>query len=157
MPANLAALPIPPKASRTVPIPGTLTSISGYPDKLKIYLIAASPFWQVRCYEGGKTIKRSTGTSDKREATKVAKTVYEQIIFNKLCGVAQSKNTRFDVCAKKMLDLQAGRVARKEFTAMSHQNDIYLLKSKILPAFREMDIAEISHDALQDFVEKNWH
>lgn len=144
----------PPTASRTVPITNTLTPVPGYPDKLKIYQIAASPFWQVRLYDSGKTIKRSTGTTDKREAFKVAKSLYEQTVVNKWNGVAISKSTRFDVCTKKMLDLQAGRVARKEFTEMSHQNDIYLLDGKILPVFREMDITEIKHDILQDFVEK---
>jgi len=40
---------------RTVPIPETLTSVSGYPEKLRIYRIAASRYWQVRCWFNGKT------------------------------------------------------------------------------------------------------
>lgn len=57
-----------PHPSRTVPIPNTLESIKGYPDKLKIYRMAASSFWQVRFFDGKSTIKRSTGQTDKREA-----------------------------------------------------------------------------------------
>lgn len=41
--------------TRTVPIPDTLQAVPGYPAKLKIYKIAASPFWQVRCYESGRS------------------------------------------------------------------------------------------------------
>lgn len=135
-----------------MPIAGTLESVPGYPDKLKIYRIAASPFWQVRCFESGKTIKRSTGATDKREAIKFAKTLYDQLIFNKLNGVALTKQSRFDACAKKMLEAQTARVARKEITHQSHQNDIYLLESKILPTFREMDVGEITYDELEKFV-----
>jgi hypothetical protein len=62
-----------PKASRTVPIPGTLDSVPSYPNKLKIYMMAASAYWQVRYYDNGKTIKLSTGTPDKRGAIKFAK------------------------------------------------------------------------------------
>jgi hypothetical protein len=143
-----------PTASRTVPIPDTLTPVPGYPDKLKIYQIAASAFWQVRCFDNGKSIKRSTGTTDKREAFKFAKNLYEEIIFDKRNGVAITKTTRFDVCAKKMLEMQAARVARDDFTKMSHDNDIYLLDGKILPVFRDKDITEIDHQSLQDFVAK---
>eukprot|EP01133_Synstelium_polycarpum_P018086 gene18086-21614_t len=47
-----------PHPSRSVPIPDTFESIKGYPDKLKIYLMAASSFWQVRFFDGKSTIKR---------------------------------------------------------------------------------------------------
>ena len=154
--ANAATHPIASKSSRTVPIPDTLQSVPGYPDKLKIYQIAASRFWQVRCYEQttGKTIKRSTGQTDKREAFKVAKALYDQILFNRLNGVAMTKNSRFDVCAKGMMEMQAARVARNEITAEAHRNDQYFLDGKILPELREMDVAEVTYDVLERFVAK---
>ena len=34
---------------RSVPIPGSITRIPGYPSKLVVYRIAASQYWQVRC------------------------------------------------------------------------------------------------------------
>lgn len=129
-----------------------LTPVRGYPDKIKIYQMAASPFWQVRCYDSGKSIRRSTGATDKRDAFKFAKSLYEKINYDKRNGVAVRKTTRFDVCAKKMLEMQANRVALNDCTKMSHDNDIYLLDGKILPVFRDKDIAEIDHQSLKDFV-----
>lgn len=142
------------KSSRTVPIADTLQSVKGLPDKVKIYLIAASPFWQVRCYENGKTIKRSTGTTDKAAAFKFAKTLYDQILLNRLNGAAMTKNSRFDICAKGMMDMQAARVARKEMSAEAHRNDQYFLDAHVLPEFRELDVTEINYDRLEKFVAK---
>lgn len=152
--ANSATPASSPKASRTVPIPETLQSVPGYPDKLKIYQIAASRFWQVRCYQDQKQIKRSTGQTDKREAIKFAKQLYEQIIFNKHNGVPQTKKSRFDICAKGMMEMQAARVIRNEISEQAHRNDQYFLDSKVLPAFRELDVAEISYEKLETFVAK---
>jgi len=138
--------------SRTVPIASTLETVAGLPTKVKLYRIAASPYWQVRCFESGKTIKRSTGSTDKREAIKFAKSFYEQIIFNKLNGVAMTKRTRFDNCAKSMMETQSARVARKELSLQSHQNDQYLLDAKILPFLRERDIGEIDYGVLNELL-----
>ncbi|MYM70924.1 hypothetical protein GTP56_01765 [Duganella sp. FT134W] len=77
-----------PHPSRTVPIPGTLESIKGYPDKLKIYRMAACSFWQVRFFDGKSTIKRSTGQTDKRAAITSAISFYEKLLINKHNGVA---------------------------------------------------------------------
>lgn len=143
-------------APSTVPIPGTLQSIAGYPDKLKIYMITKSSFWQVRYYDGNsqKTIKRSTGQTDKREAIKSAKSFYEQIIFNSLNGVAMTKRSRFDICATGMMEVQATRVVRNEISAEAHRNDQYFLDAKVLPEFRDLDITEIDYVRLEDFVAK---
>lgn len=142
------------KASRTVPIASTLQSVPGLPDKVKIYQIAASKFWQVRCYENGKTIKRSTGHTDKREAFKFAKALYDQILLNRINGVALTKKSRFDICAKGMMEMQASRVIRNEISGLAHRNDQYFLDSKVLPEFRELDVAEISYEKLENFVAK---
>ena len=50
---------------RTVPIPESLTSVPGYPEKLRIYRIEASRFWQVRCYMAGRVYVRSTRSQEK--------------------------------------------------------------------------------------------
>ncbi|CUI07681.1 Bll7214 protein [Janthinobacterium sp. CG23_2] len=126
----------------------------GYPDKLKIYRIEASPFWQVRCFESGKTIKLSTKTTDKQEAVEFAKSTYNRILVSQAAGKALTKGTRFDICSNKMLEAQKSRVARGEFSKMSHDNDTYMLNKRILPVFRDMELADISFANLQDFVSK---
>ena len=49
-----------------VPIPSSIHHIPGYPKKLIIFLVAASPFWWTRCWFEGKHHKRSTRTQAKR-------------------------------------------------------------------------------------------
>lgn len=39
---------------RTVPIPETFTPVPGYPKKLVVFKMAASKYWQVRCWIGEK-------------------------------------------------------------------------------------------------------
>ncbi len=53
---------------RTVPIPSSITPVPGYPRKLVVFKIAASRFWQVRCWIKGKTFKRSTQSQSLRVA-----------------------------------------------------------------------------------------
>lgn len=146
--------PSPSKATRTVPIPDSLTSVRGYPDKLKIYRIEASPFWQVRCFENGKTIKLSTKTTDKQEAVEFAKATYNRILHAQATGKALTQGTRFDICTGKMLEAQKSRVERGELSKMAHDNDIYMLNKRILPEFGAVELASISYATLQDFVDK---
>jgi len=137
-----------------VPIPDSLTSVRGYPDKLKIYRIEASPFWQVRCFENGKTIKLSTKTTDKQEAVEFAKATYNRILHAQATGKALTQGTRFDICTGKMLEAQKSRVERGELSKMAHDNDIYMLNKRILPEFGAVELASISYATLQDFVDK---
>ena len=62
---------------RTVPIPETLTSVPGYPEKLRIYRIEASRFWQVRCWFDGKTYSKSLKTTSKRSAINLARRFFD--------------------------------------------------------------------------------
>lgn len=137
-----------------MPIPDSLTSVRGYPDKLKIYRIEASPFWQVRCFESGKTVKLSTKTTDKQEAIEFAKATYNRILHAQATGKALTQGTRFDICAGKMLEAQKSRVERGELSKMAHDNDIYMLNKRILPEFGALELASISFATLQDFVDK---
>jgi len=137
-----------------VPIPDSLTSVRGYPDKLKIYRIEASPFWQVRCFESGKTIKLSSKTNDKQEAVEFAKATYNRILHAQATGKALTQGTRFGICSNKMLEAQKSRVERGELSKMAHYNDICMLNKRILPEFGAMELASISFATLQDFVGK---
>ena len=63
---------------RSVPIPRTITRIPGYPSKLVVFRIAASSYWQVRCWVEGKTRKRSTKTTVLATAMAAARGYYEE-------------------------------------------------------------------------------
>jgi len=68
---------------KTAVIVGTLSQVPNYPQKLKIYLNNASPYWQAVYWDRGKTYRRSLKTTDKRTAYEHAKAFYEQVIVAK--------------------------------------------------------------------------
>jgi hypothetical protein len=65
---------------RTVPIPSTITPITGYPSKLVIFKMAASKFWQVRCWVAGRTHRKSTQSQSTQVARHFARQFYEQLL-----------------------------------------------------------------------------
>ena len=69
-----------PSRSRTVPIPESITPVPGYPRKLVVFKIAASKYWQVRCWIGGRTHKRSTQSMSLKVAQSFARVLYEQLL-----------------------------------------------------------------------------
>ena len=85
----------PAKSRSVVPIPDTVETVKGYPDKLVIFKVPASEFWWTR-YHDGKPIKRSTKTENKAEAIRFAKNFYETLLVNKRQGVSSNpKKTTF--------------------------------------------------------------
>jgi hypothetical protein len=66
------------RRERTVPIPSTITPIAGYPRKLVIFKMAASKFWQVRCWVAGRTHRKSTQSQSAQVARHFARQFYEQ-------------------------------------------------------------------------------
>ncbi len=72
---------------RSVPIPETMTHVPDYPAKLRIYKIAASPYWQMRCYFKGKAYTKTTETTSKRTALVKARDFFHSKVAE-LYGVA---------------------------------------------------------------------
>ena len=66
------------KRERTVPIPSTITRVPGYPNKLCVYKMEASSYWQVRCWIAGRTYRRSAKTQNLRVALRFAGAMYEE-------------------------------------------------------------------------------
>jgi hypothetical protein len=64
--------------TRTVPIPTSVTAVPNYPSKLVVYKIAASKYWQVRCWHAGRTHKCSTKTTKLSLAQRFARAVPQQ-------------------------------------------------------------------------------
>ncbi len=77
---------------KTAAIIGTVTSVPGYPKKLKVYLNNASPFWQAVYWDRGKTYRRSLKTTEKVDAFEKAKQFYEYLILAKYQHPAHLKN-----------------------------------------------------------------
>ena len=152
---------------RTVPIPATITPVPGYPRKLSVFKIAASKFWQVRCWIAGRTHRRSTQTQSLRMAQSFARDFYEQLL-------AQSASLRiepttssivlhatttvkpqhtFAAMAAQMMANEQARAERGEFSAGSLKVLRNRLDAHILPRWGKQRPADIDHAQLLSFTQ----
>ncbi len=152
---------------RTVPIPSTITPVPGYPQKLVIYKIAASKFWQVRCWIAGKTHRSSTRTQSQRVAQSYARTFYEQRLALSASFQAMAPNARHDAAggpavkpqhtfaalAAQMTANEQARVDRGEFALGSLKVLRNRLDAHILPRWGKHSLDAIDHAALLSFTQ----
>ena len=153
---------------RTVPIPATITPVPGYPRKLSVFKIAASKFWQVRCWVAGRTHRRSTQTQSLRMAQSYARTFYEQLlaqsaslppsVTNKLEDVQHTPRTvkpqhTFAALAAQMMANEQARVDRGEFSAGSFKVLRNRLDAHILPRWGTMPASAVDHAQLLSFTQ----
>jgi integrase len=102
---------------RTVPIPETLTPVPGYPQKLCVFKIAASRFWQVRCWVAGRTYRRSTHSQSLRMAQSFARQFYEQLMAQHHSGTAGQGQLFATRAAKRRDGVGMGMGASSESAA----------------------------------------
>ncbi len=166
--ANDAYFGRPPRG-RTVPIPETITAVPGYPRKLVVFKMAASRFWQVRCWIGGTTYKRSCQTQSLRTAQSFARRFYE-LLLGKCSTVGlpttstdtdktevqctpTPTHTSFAAIAAQMYAAEQARVERGEFSHGSLQVLRNRLDCHILPRWGQMSVKALDYQQLMDFVE----
>ena len=152
------------RLARSLPVLSSLTGVRGYPDKLRIYRIRGSSFWQVRCFMNGKMHVRSTRTIEKRKALEAAKQFYEELIV-RLNHPGESEHERLDVgrdkqrriqhtfiaIADRALDAEKGRMLRGELSLQSFKALRNRFKKQIYPYFMDKDLGAINHDDLSAF------
>ncbi len=138
---------------RTHPIRGTISNVEGYPRKLVLYLMEASPYWQVRYFEDGKIFRRSTRTTDKQAAVKRAKEIFADITINRVNGQVVSRlRGRFETVALELMQLQQLRVLRGEVTPATYENDHNRLRRDILPFFGHYEIKSVDYNAVDAYI-----
>ncbi len=149
---------------RTVPIPDTITPVPGYPDKLCIYKMAASRYWQVRCWIAGRTYRRSTKTQTLRLALRFAGAMYEEWLGHNYQpqggrlstepsaqAPAATPSITFGRLAEQLYANEQGRVARGEWTQGSLQVLRNRLDAFILPRWGTLPPAAVSYQSLLEF------
>jgi hypothetical protein len=153
---------------RTVPIPSSITPVPGYPQKLVLYKMEASKFWQVRCWIAGRTHRRSTRTQSLRVAQSFARTFYEQLLA--LCASLRSDTAAtcsdvfhdtprvkpretFAAIAAQMMANEQARVDRGEFCAGSFKVLRNRLNAHILPRWGKSTPADVDHAQLLTFTQ----
>ncbi len=163
---------------RTVPIPESITPVPGYPRKLVVFKMAASRYWQVRCWIAGKTHKRSTQSQSLRVAQSFARGFYEQLLAQShgygqagtqgvVLNDSSSPNVQqrddqipniphqntFAALAAQMFSAEQARVERGEFTRGSLMVLRNRLDSHLLPRWGTLPIAEIGYREIMEFVD----
>ena len=151
--------------TRTVPIPTSITAVPNYPNKLVVYKIAASKYWQVRCWHAGCTHKRSTKTTKLNLAQRFARWFYEQLLvkYSTHANLIASNSATADADAAKQLTFGAvaaqvyaneqARVERGEYGAGSLRMFRNRLDAQILPAVGAKYIDEITYQLLLLFAQ----
>lgn len=147
--------------SRTNPIPRTSRGVPGYPDKLRIYLTGASPFWQVRCFFRGKMHTRSLRTSDPKRAVRGAQAFYEELTARYLStpDATQIRSPRsadllFREAAHGLLESEQARVGRGEFSAGSMRVLEAQLANEVIPFFGDLALGEVGLPQIEKFLQK---
>ncbi len=152
---------------RTVPIPATITPVPGYPRKLSVFKIAASKFWQVRCWIAGTTHRRSTQTQSLRMAQSFARDFYEQLLAQSASlrieptssSVVSHDTTTvkpqhtFAAMAAQMMANEQARVERGEFSAGSLKVLRNRLDAHILPRWGKQPPSAVDHAQLLAFTQ----
>ena len=139
------------KSRSVVPIKSTIEAIKGFPSKLVIFKIPASPYFWVRYYDS-KPIKRSTKTEDKAKAIKFAKEFYEGLLVNKKLGISvNAKKTSFVICAEQVIEADKNKVKRKELAETYVNSQINIISKHIMTFFKNYEIGDIDYALLDKF------
>lgn len=143
---------------RTLPILPTLSYVPGYPDKLRIYLTNASPYWQVRCFYKGAVRTKSTQTVDKKRAFANARKFYEELISTDVIARLVLRNDvtadvpLFNSLIPNVLELEQGRVKRGELSEKAFKITCYRMNKSVIPWFGKFPVEQISYLELEKYV-----
>ena len=140
-------------ARSVVPIPASVQSIRGYPNKLIIFRVAASPYWWCRCWHEGRHHKRSTKTESKRQAIAFAKQFFSQLVSEQLEIVCRSKlqaPTSFVGLAKAVIHEDALKAERGELSHRYVRCQQQRMEGVLFAAFGDSDITEIDYAAMDE-------
>ena len=134
------------------PIPETLQSIRGYPDKLMIYRTPTSRFWQVRYPVGKKRLVRSTKTVAKQEAIEFAKTFYEDVLLRQREKLPLSSSPTFARCADELIQQELNLAKSGERSEAFSRFLEYSVRARIIPFFKNIDVNEVNFQLLNNFI-----
>ena len=82
----------------TVPIPKSIEKVRGY-KTLTIYRMEKSPFYYVRMFEEKRVLRKSTGTSERREALAFAEKFFVNIKTKRMNQEPLTSKSGFEICA----------------------------------------------------------
>lgn len=159
--------------ARSVPVLSSMSTIRGYPSKLKVFRIRGSRYWQMRCYVAGRMVVRSTRSQAKQQAIEIAKHFYDELLLKHRHvshdesnhdvdevqqryrlqlrhaeHVAQHAGMMFRVVAERTIDAERGRMMRGELAMQSFKALRNRLQKQICPVLGKLDIRRVSYNDL---------
>lgn len=137
------------KPSRTNPLPETITTVPGYPDKLKVFKVACSRFWQARVYVHGGYRFSSLKTESKKVALREAVRFYERVLTDSTPKGRIAKSRSFAAIGATFIESQ--NVPDK---LRRYNDDRIRFNKELIPFFGEKDIGEITHADIVALVKK---
>lgn len=138
--------------AKSNPLPGTISTIKGYPDRLKIYQVAGSPYWWCRATFGERRITRTTRELDRPKAVAFAKHFYESLLQNN-GAVPLNTSRSFERCANSLLDEHRQRTAAAERNPRFADDLRKQLTHRILPFFKSYTLKDINYAVIGKFVD----
>ncbi len=150
--------------ARNSPIKQSFSKIEGLPDKLKIFRISGSKYWQVRFFNHGKYISKSLKTTDKQEAEFFAKDFYTSLknmglvdaenpqqITHLRVGQIDNQNLLHDVIQEVLVSEQE-RLSRDEITHGSYLMTKGRLEGLVFHFLKAQPLALIKTETMEKFV-----
>lgn len=145
--------------ARNSPIKSSMTTLEGFPDKLKIFRIAGSKYWQVRLFNNGKYISRSLKTTDSDEAKEYGKKFYFEQIGNNVVfdsNITESsklinQDLLYDLI-QEVLSIESQKVKRDEIKNSSFIMTKGRLEGLIFDFLKEQQLSLINTDTITEFI-----
>lgn len=138
-------------ASPMTPIPDSFQTIQGYPSKLKVYRVTASPYWQMRTWMDGRMICRSSKSESLTAARELAKEFYNELLLKKAQNKSLVQTSEFKTVATSMIAEDKSRVERGERAATLVSDAEYILEKDLLPFFAKDPLKSIGYQRIIDY------
>ena len=150
--------------ARNSPIKSSFMQVEGLPEKLKIFRIAGSKYWQVRIFSHGRYIGKSLKTTDVHEAHVLAKNFYNELVMrgqvdvlvlpegDALLIMRKNQYLLHDLI-EEILQRELERVARDEIKKESWLMTKIRLEGLVFDFLRLKPLRSINTKTVQDFVQ----
>jgi integrase len=137
---------------RANPIPDTMETVPGYPNKLKIYKIPASQNWYARATFADKRVVRSLKTQSHTTAIAEAKQFYNELLMKQAANQPLTQSNTFSIVAEDLFKEDQGRIERGERKQSLVDDSKYIYEADLLGFFGRKHVKDINYERLNAYV-----
>jgi integrase len=147
--------------ARNSPIKSSFMQVEGLPEKLKIFRIAGSKYWQVRIFSYGRYVSRSLKTTDVAEAQLSAKVFYEELVSRgqvhsstnvDFTAVVAAQQHHLHDLIQEILQREWERVIRDEIKKESWLMTKIRMEGLIFDFLKSKALKSVNTQTMEDFV-----